>query len=54
MHPFRTLTFRQVLPPSEARCIIPWRNPASGDLHYITECRPSEWSTWFGVRATAS
>lgn len=53
MHPFRTLTFQQVAPPSEARCIIPWRNPASGDLHFITECHPSEWSTWWGVRATA-
>ena len=54
MHPFRTLTIHQVLPPSEARCIIPWRTPASGDLHFTTDCRPSEWSTWFGVRATAS
>ena len=56
-HPFRSISFVQVEPPS-AECLRDWQTAPSvwgWDASAVlgnAECHPAEWARWWGVRAT--
>lgn len=50
-HPFASVTFVEVVPPSE-ECLPAWRWSSGRGVWGRSDCHPSEWDRWWGVRAT--